>query len=70
MIESKADVEHSATAKERLDNRTFRVGCVILTKKLPADKSGNLPLFSRITLRRALRDLDARGCQPTFEFVN
>ena len=70
LIEEKTDAEHSNASKTHLENRTFRVGYVIITKKPPSDKSSNLPLFSRINLRRSLRDLDARGCEPIFEFVN
>ena len=52
---------------EAIDNDNLRVVYVIITKKKNADKSLNLPLFSRISLKRCLNTLklmkiDAKIC--------
>lgn len=52
-----------------IDARKFAVVYAIVTHKNPANKAMNLPLFSRITLRRSLRALRAMDTDTRFCFV-
>jgi len=70
LVEDDISNDQQVSLDSHLTNSTFSVGYVVITKKPPSNKSKNFPLFSRINLRRALRDLHARGCDPTFKFVN
>lgn len=48
----------------------FEVRFAIITHRDATGKSKNLPLFSRITLRRALKDLQVRAIPASFGFVH
>lgn len=50
-------------------SKSFCVEFAIITKKDPAAMSANLPLFSRISLRRALQSLEVMGVPATYGFV-
>lgn len=50
--------------------RQFIVEFGIISRKDPSKKSDNLPLFSRISLKRALIDLDLMGVPATYGFVS
>jgi uncharacterized protein (TIGR04141 family) len=52
-----------------LAEQKHRVLFAIITKKMKAKKSNNLPLFSRISLVRSLKALSAMGVQGNFGFV-
>jgi uncharacterized protein (TIGR04141 family) len=52
-----------------LENKKFEVVFGIITKKNPANKSDNLPIFSRISLRRVIRSLSAMDVKPTMIFI-
>lgn len=55
--------------KASIKERTFRVEFAIISKKDPSLKSDNLPLFSRVSLRRVLKDLDRSNVEAQFGFV-
>ncbi len=52
-----------------IDGGLFEVRFVIVTHKNPMAKAANLPLFSKITLRRTAKELRAYGVRTRFEFV-
>jgi uncharacterized protein (TIGR04141 family) len=52
-----------------LDAERHRVDFVIITHKAGANKSRNLPLFSRISLSRNLKALQVRGVKGHYGFV-
>lgn len=68
-VEARASEDLAATIFEALDRGDFHVVFAIVTDKDAAEKSRNLPLFSKITLRRTAFDLRALGVTTSFEFV-
>ena len=55
--------------KEPLEQEAFKVQFAIISKKDPDGGASNLPLFSRITLRRGIRELVRMGASVEFGFV-
>ena len=53
-----------------LDGQKFRVVFAIVTHKDKANKSENLPLFSRISLMRTARILKLEGTECRFGFIH
>ncbi|MDO2935546.1 TIGR04141 family sporadically distributed protein [Paeniglutamicibacter sulfureus] len=53
-----------------VENRDFLVEYGIISRKNPTNKSDNLPLFSRISLKRALEDLELMGAPASFGFIS
>lgn len=62
-----ANAADSYTAPIDLDS--FKVVFDVITHKDPAGKSLNFPLFSRISLMRAIKDLKRMGIEAEFTFV-
>jgi uncharacterized protein (TIGR04141 family) len=52
-----------------IDGQKVGVSYAIITHKDTAKKSENLPLFSRISLKRSLRHLKAMGVDATVTYV-
>lgn len=52
-----------------IDNDNFKIVFGIITRKEPAEKSKNLPLFSRISLMRAIKDLKGMGIEAELVFI-
>ncbi|MBY5777351.1 TIGR04141 family sporadically distributed protein [Rhizobium leguminosarum] len=52
-----------------IDSEKYSVVYAIITHKDPKGRSGNLPLFSRISLYKAMRNLRARGVGRGFAFI-
>lgn len=52
-----------------LDRQKFRVCFCIVTRKDKKGKSRNLPLFSRISLKRSMRSLRVMSVQGSFGFI-
>ena len=52
-----------------LDDDKMKVIFGVVTTKMPGDKSKNLPLFSRISLRRAFKDLQVMGIDAELCFI-
>lgn len=52
-----------------IDGDIFKVVFGIITHKDPGDKSLNLPLFSRISLMRAMKDLKRMGIEAEYCFI-
>ncbi len=69
LIAKKAPAAKVADFTEPLDNESLKVLFAIVTHKDPANKSDNLPLFSRISLRRILRALKLWKVPGAFAFV-
>jgi len=54
---------------EPIDNDKLKVVFDVITRKDAAAKSANFPLFSRISLMRAIKDLKRMGIEAEFTFV-
>jgi uncharacterized protein (TIGR04141 family) len=54
---------------EPLDDDKLKVVFGVVTTKAPSEKSKNLPLFSRISLRRAFKDLQVMGIEAELCFI-
>ncbi len=52
-----------------IDADALKVAFDVITHKDPAAKSANFPLFSRISLMRAIKDLKRMGIEAEFTFV-
>lgn len=52
-----------------IDEDALKVVFDVITHKDPAAKSANFPLFSRISLMRAIKDLKRMGIEAEFTFV-
>ena len=52
-----------------INNDKLKVSYGIITRKDPEKKSQNLPLFSKISLMRAMRDLKRMGIKSGFYFI-
>lgn len=54
---------------QALDNKQFKVVYQIISHKDKANKSGNLPLFSRISLKRTMKELKRMGIEAEYCFI-
>ena len=62
--------QYSSEYKDKIEKReTYDVIFVIITGKDSLKRSENLPLFSRISLRRNLKDLELLGVKAAYCFV-
>jgi uncharacterized protein (TIGR04141 family) len=64
-----ANAENSDAAMALLAEGQCHVQYAIITRKDPDSRSLNLPLFSRISLMRAMKALHVRGIDRSFTFV-
>lgn len=59
----------SPELEHAIDNRSFEVVIAIITHKPEEHMANNLPLFSRLSLRRNLKALQARRIPVSFGFI-
>lgn len=69
LITKKADPTALAAFLKPLDDGKHHVSFDIVTHKDPTKKSANLPLFSRISLRRCLRVLQMMNVKRSYGFI-
>lgn len=69
LLTEKAPAGTETAFHKPLDDDKMKVVFSVVTPKKPGDKSKNLPLFSRISLRRAFRDLQVMGIQAELCFI-
>lgn len=69
LISESASTQLMTHASARIDAQAFAVTFVIVTHKPASGKSANLPLFSRIALRKNLRALSLMATTPSYAFV-
>jgi uncharacterized protein (TIGR04141 family) len=70
LIEAKADAADSGSLVAALQEGRYKVAFAIIThKQTPERKSDNLPLFSRISLRRQILALRSMRVDVTYQFV-
>ncbi|RMB57465.1 DUF6119 family protein [Tessaracoccus antarcticus] len=70
LLQDRTDEDASSRVTEAISKGRCSVSFVIVTHKRTTDlKSEGLPIFSRISLRRALRNLRAMGISATVQFV-
>lgn len=70
LIEKKSDADTAASVSKAVAEDRFSVAIAIVShKRTPEKKSDNLPIFSRISLRRALRALEAMRVPVTIQMV-
>ncbi len=70
LLAENAEGEALAALREPIEDLRFEVLYAIITTKDAANRSRNLPLFSRISLRRSLRSLEVMGVPASFGFVD
>lgn len=68
LIEERADKKAGSFLKP-LDDRKYKVAYQIITHKDPAKKSENLPLFSRISMRRHMKALRLMQVERSYGFI-
>lgn len=70
LVKEKAGDDTADQVAEALNNNSYKVSIAIVShKRNPERKSANLPVFSRISLRRALIALKAMGATATVQLV-
>lgn len=70
IVEKKADIATADSVRAAVKNDQFQVAIAIVShKRTPERKSDNLPIFSRISLRRALRSLSAMRVPVSVQLV-
>ncbi|MFD1199142.1 DUF6119 family protein [Brucella gallinifaecis] len=69
LVTAKAEAGEDGPFLAAIDGKKFKVVFQIITHKDKSDKSLNLPLFSRISLRRTMRELRRMGIDAEFCFV-
>lgn len=70
LVEGKSDTDTATSVSKAVEEDRFSVGIAIVShKRTPEKKSDNLPIFSRISLRRALRALSAMRVPVTVQMV-
>ncbi len=69
LVEQEADDDAATDFVAPIDADNFMVVFGIITHKDPAGKSLNLPLFSRISLMRAMKDLKRMGIEAEYCFI-
>lgn len=70
IIVEKAAAEHHAAFQQPLDNDNLKVAFEIITHKPKEDRSKNLPLFSRISLMRCMKELKRMGIEAEYCFID
>ena len=66
---SEGDAAHNDNFQVLIDKKDFKVIFQIVTHKDKEDKSLNLPLFSRISLKRTMKELRRMGIDAEYCFV-
>jgi hypothetical protein len=69
LIAGKTDVARAAKFLEPLNDGKLKVVFGIITHKDKAKQSLNLPLFSRISLMRCMKELKVMGIEAEFGFI-
>lgn len=69
LVSKKAGLAKAASFLAPLKDNKLKVVFGIITHKDKAPKSANLPLFSRISLMRCMRDLRIMGIEAEFSFI-
>lgn len=70
LVEAKTEKDTATRVEDFIRDRSYAVSIAIVShKKTPERKSSNLPIFSRISLRRALIALKAMGVPVTIQLV-
>lgn len=70
LVEKKADLATADSVLASVESDEFKVAIAIVShKRTPERKSDNLPIFSRISLRRALRTLSAMRVPVSVQLV-
>ena len=69
LVFGKVDAAKGAEFVEPLQTNQMKVAFGIITHKDKAEKSRNLPLFSRISLMRCMKDLKVMGIEAEFSFI-
>lgn len=70
LVKEKAGDDTAQQVAEALENNAYTASIAIVShKRTPERKSANLPVFSRISLRRALVALKAMGVTTTVQLV-
>jgi uncharacterized protein (TIGR04141 family) len=69
LIGSNVSASTASTMTAPIDLGKFEVVFAIVTHKPKAKKSGNLPLFSRMSLMRNLKELQLMSVEGSFGFV-
>lgn len=69
IIEAKADAAQSGAFQQPLQEDKLKVVFGIITHKPKDKKSENLPLFSRISLMRCMKELKRMGIEAEFGFI-
>ncbi|MBB3607459.1 DUF6119 family protein [Rhizobium sp. BK602] len=69
LLEAAFGTENMGKAMMLLTDGKCHIQFVIITRKNPANRSLNLPLFSRISLMRTMKALHVRGIARSYTFV-
>lgn len=69
VAETLADAAHNDNFQALIDQKNFKVIFQIVTHKDKNNKSKNLPLFSRISLKRTMKELKRMGIEAEYCFV-
>lgn len=69
LVSGKVDAAKRAIFVAPLEADQMKVAFGIITHKDKAEKSRNLPLFSRISLMRCMKDLRMMGIEAEFSFI-
>ncbi|MER9094385.1 TIGR04141 family sporadically distributed protein [Mesorhizobium sp. M0700] len=70
LLTAALDAEGSENAMALLADGKCHIQFVIVTRKDPANRSLNLPLFSRISMMRTMKALHVRGIERSYTFVS
>ena len=69
LVQEKAAAGAVGASVAPIDADAFKVVFDVITRKDPAGKSSNFPLFSRISLMRAMKDLKRMGIEAEYAFI-
>jgi uncharacterized protein (TIGR04141 family) len=69
LVEKRAAGGDAAKFVVPIGDDNFKIVFGVITHKDPAGRSGNLPLFSRISLMRAMKDMKRMGIDAEFCFI-
>jgi len=70
LINEKVPADEAANLAAPIESMDFKVVFAIVTHKDAAQKSGNLPLFSRVSLMRCIRALQLMNVPAAYGFVS
>lgn len=69
LVESRVPANEAHAFCDPIDADKLKVVFSVITHKEAADKSANFPLFSRISLMRAMKDMKRMGIDAEFRFI-